>query len=1288
MATTILPMDGPPEVVNARRTESLDAPHIIKLVKENTDALFGRVNIVNLIEKAVLAVTLCNDKEDILGHAAFFDYPNIPEVDQASWESWIKNSYGNEKSTALNTLFMHYFVGKSDYAHGCCREIIRTAFNAVPDLHFLYLFVPMKAYPESALDEVFKQVDKTEGVSDGVSGALFVCHRHDHVPVLHVRKATVEDHDDLTPIFTRQSDMLNMTYGDFFLAELVEAQDEHMQCLVAEVEGTAIGFMSISDDVNAPLLNECFELGPFHGLRKPHAEDNLAAPKTPTPSPPPEEERPSSRGSQKSGGSGKAEGEPTSGTEGTKNEGTEVSASEKVEDKKTSSQHSSGRSSRAGSTSAEDVNKIQSKLSDAHMRESATSLLSDSAVVVAEVAKEAEDRNSQASSRKSSVRDEMSSRLATPIKPITPLSSLPKRFVPSYKGEVNAFSIQLFCIDERFEMRSSDFLTKAFSLFPQFDFSVITVPHLVPEFPLLQGFVRVTPRCPSTLSQELYVFHRSGLMKDFNVRPACTKDTAGVEKLVKTVSLQDNLMADLKQYNQARRDEDGMEIQAFVAECQGQIVGTAVIRKEEDIEYIRSHYNIEDFIYFNHHRREEHGHLHHFALNPIFSHLSKHFIKEILRQGHKTCLYYPLYPPYTDKQIVEKHSLVCCLNDMVPVRSRRQIIYPVEKLGVNAPSERVLADRDAYALNHINRKLVMEPKVTINARIVVIGASNVGIAFLETLAYSPHLRFHNLTLISPHGLPGEMAPDEVRDQMLGNSFCYNQNEFSKTSLRTWVNVVYGKMTAIDRKKKFVVVENSSMVPYDHLILCTGEQYQIPAPTEADIEGGATNADLPNSPDMRYMKAQPKNLFLINDEYDAAVALYWIENSLLKSSRKVVIYGGTLDAYCCVQSLLAMGVTGDRISLVEPSAAYQTTCFNNPTLDATILKSVKEAGVQVYSGYYLAQWNDGIGEIGEITSASFTSNKEPLILECGAFFAYYKASVDTDSFRAINDACLVYDGKLVIDAAFHTNDVAIRGAGTLTKYQRKYHAEQWTHANFNSKEVGIHLATEMLRLFDPTMEPQSAPPEEALNLIPIYRNPKIQGGILPGGYHYLHVAKPGLDTPLSNQMAQPDYGKEYITGTVDGDPGYFRLHINQYNTIETITCLSKQPIPSSNFNCLYGLHERGLNNLMSRFNEGLVKDFISYFMEKWCLAVYHDRFADFRDEVRELLITSPGPGQESVEERVRQVVDEDVAMNESQKGELLDIYRNSGAKRAVETRLLSFISYNYYHLPMYAKPGMV
>lgn len=46
------------------------------------------------------------------------------------------------------------------------------------------------------------------------------------------------------------------------------------------------------------------------------------------------------------------------------------------------------------------------------------------------------------------------------------------------------------------------------------------------------------------------------------------------------------------------------------------------------------------------------------------------------------------------------------------------------------------------------------------------------------------------------------------------------------SLCSWVNVVVGRMTAIDRAAKHVVVSQEGIVLYDHLILCTGQQYQV------------------------------------------------------------------------------------------------------------------------------------------------------------------------------------------------------------------------------------------------------------------------------------------------------------------------------------------------------------------------------------------------------------------------------------------------------------------------------
>ncbi|KAH0618060.1 hypothetical protein JD844_017027 [Phrynosoma platyrhinos] len=189
------------------------------------------------------------------------------------------------------------------------------------------------------------------------------------------------------------------------------------------------------------------------------------------------------------------------------------------------------------------------------------------------------------------------------------------------------------------------------------------------------------------------------IARSFLVRPARTGDVPAIELLVKTLELNKSILDDVEKYIEARRDPNGTPVQAFVAEVLNQIVGISVIRNEMDIEYIRAHYNIEDFIYFSHYQQEEHGHLYHFALNPIFHHYAKHFMKEILRLAHKSCLYYPIYPQPEEGKLVLQfqnpcaHSLTSALHYMVPVRPRRQIVYPLTKLGINAPSKEVSKDQ-------------------------------------------------------------------------------------------------------------------------------------------------------------------------------------------------------------------------------------------------------------------------------------------------------------------------------------------------------------------------------------------------------------------------------------------------------------------------------------------------------------------------------------------------------------------------------------------------------------------
>lgn len=98
-------------------------------------------------EKSLLAITLSNEVEEILGHAAFLDYPNVDGVEPDAWVDWLMSSYELAQCNPLNTLFMHYFVAKQSYSNGCAREIIRTMFNTIPNVHFCLLMVPNGVQP-------------------------------------------------------------------------------------------------------------------------------------------------------------------------------------------------------------------------------------------------------------------------------------------------------------------------------------------------------------------------------------------------------------------------------------------------------------------------------------------------------------------------------------------------------------------------------------------------------------------------------------------------------------------------------------------------------------------------------------------------------------------------------------------------------------------------------------------------------------------------------------------------------------------------------------------------------------------------------------------------------------------------------------------------------------------------------------------------------------------------------------------------------------------------------------
>lgn len=63
---------------------------------------------------------------------------------------------------------------------------------------------------------------------------------------------------------------------------------------------------------------------------------------------------------------------------------------------------------------------------------------------------------------------------------------------------------------------------------------------------------------------------------------------------------------------------------------------------------------------------------------------------------------------------------------------------------------------------------------------------------------------------------------------------YNDLDHAAISLRSWINIIAGKLSSIDRRKKQIVINNTSILPYDHLVLCTGSQYYHIAPMQAKV----------------------------------------------------------------------------------------------------------------------------------------------------------------------------------------------------------------------------------------------------------------------------------------------------------------------------------------------------------------------------------------------------------------------------------------------------------------------
>mmetsp|Transcript_28030 Transcript_28030/g.71900 ORF Transcript_28030/g.71900 Transcript_28030/m.71900 type:complete len:1184 (+) Transcript_28030:552-4103(+) len=1177
--------------VFVRRAEFDDHSSILALVGEEAHLFnkrYGTFDVTSMIENASLGVSAVDEKGTLIGYAAFFDFPALtPAVTPSAWPDWLHSHFGHDDYSASNTMFLSFFLADHLNENEVAENILRTAFTTLPDVDVILFVLASDVRLFPPLRDTFEPLQCL--LPDATDLRVFACPRGLYLPTLLIREARVEDHDDLVPVFNSQSEVLTERFGEFFIAELIETQNASNRALVAEVDGHAIGLMSISSEIDLGLLQQCFDLRPFNLLMR--VDEEAAT--------------------------------------GTSNEPLAVCAN------------------------AEKV--CQGVEAAVAAEETAGIAVDDSAST--EVASKAEIAELQPTLDMVDQEDAETIALMPEMMTQTPIAESPPMHSPPML--CNAFCVAVFCMDESFESRSADFLHAAFALYPEREYAIITLPHTTPEFSLLNSFSQVEPVPSSSLGHILYVFHRDALggALSLAVRPADVTDLPAIAHLVAPTQQNHSITELVEEATGPPPEDRPRKYSAYIAECSGQLVSLTLLDHDCVVQDLQSQYSLEDFILFTEHKLEHHVMLRSFVVNPIFAKHSRFILKEIFRQQQSSCMYFKLRPDSVIPPV---------LSEFVQVRPRRRPVCSPEldmelaeqsiQLG-KPPRHAPEADGALYFLT---RKLISEPKIVSNARIVVLGCSDAAIALLEALTTVPYLTFNYLYLVGPRArerlvMPRGTVGGSHALSFFSRSCAYTTEELVALGLGARVRLVDSRVVDIDRQSKYVMLPDDSILPYDYLIIAPEFADQSLQPLGPDAVG-VTGA-----------------FSIIDEEAEAAATAYLAAQH---ASVPVIVYGATLDAYCTLQGLLSRGVAPSVITLVQPPVTEGEDCFYDPRVLMKVQRTLHGLGIQVKHGLRLVGLDSDDSRLltAAIFEESVSGSATVTALQCSVLLCCGRKSIERATFEAINSNSLVYDGRLVVDHNFRTNDPVVYASGIITKFARRYRSKTRMEL-CSSREAGARLAQALLPVLDPLSS--ALPSTESA---PRMEKPRIEGAFLPGGFQYLHIIapSPACDS-YTSIISHPAFGRELVSEPGAGSDinyTFCAVRLDRHGIIHSIVYLGNQVVEEQNWMCLIGVPETALNNLASRFDENIIPDLVGFLQQNWAIALYHDRFNEFRIAMRQEL-----EGDEDFRKALSAAHGPSNAQEELDVAAFLSALPSSKCD-VVRTRLRDFIHTNKNQLDMY------
>jgi len=218
---------------------------------------------------------------------------NSSSPPSAAQAEWIGGELAALGYSSCNPAFVRRCVtAHTDDDTAVTLSLLRAAFAAAPTLQAVLVVSAAAAEqpPQLLIGGTTSLFAPLVTAAEGLGVQLWACNRRQLMPQLSLRRARVQDHDELLPLLqraaTRHPALAQLPDSckpnePFALTRLITSQDAGNTVLVAHQRRGAgsdqqlVGFLVATCDVDVSLLHAAFDLGPYDGFVDPTLFERL-----------------------------------------------------------------------------------------------------------------------------------------------------------------------------------------------------------------------------------------------------------------------------------------------------------------------------------------------------------------------------------------------------------------------------------------------------------------------------------------------------------------------------------------------------------------------------------------------------------------------------------------------------------------------------------------------------------------------------------------------------------------------------------------------------------------------------------------------------------------------------------------------------------------------------------------------------------------------------------------------------------------------------------------------------